>query len=257
MNLYISQQGRLGNNLFQYFFGYILAKKLQANFFTLFNLPVPFLSNREKYTSTFDLTVNEVYMTDKIQFEINNKYIDKNFNLIANEINKYNANNIIINGYFQDINYYLPFLQEILSFFKNSEEYKSIKKQIDPKGTGICIRKGDIVNTPFELPDKWYIKNAEKFKDTPLYITSDQINHPLCQHIIKTYNAKIINKNAIQTILAFSCFKNLILSQGTFSWWTGILCEGNVYSTLPKTGWNSNDNFINLKTPWWHWTPLN
>lgn len=256
MSLYVSQQGRLGNNLFQYFFGYVLAKKLQTDFFTLFNLPITFLPNREKYISTFDLTVNEQYMPDKMQFEIDGVYVDKNLDLVAEEIKKHNANNVIINGYFQDINYYLPYLQEILFFFKNSKEYQNIKKQIDPNGTGICIRKSDVVSTSSELPDTWYIKNAEKFKDTSIYITSDQINHPLCQFIIQNYDAKIVDGNAIQTILAFSCFKNLVLSQGTFNWWTGILCEGNVYSMIPETGWNSNDAFINLKTPWWNWLKL-
>jgi hypothetical protein len=256
MNLFVSQQGRLGNNLFQYFFGYILAKQLNTDFNTLFKLPVSFIPNKEKKATVFDLIVNELYTKDKIQIEINGALIDKNIQLIAKEIKKYNAKNILVNGFFQDINYYLPHLQEILSLFKNSEECKHIKNQTDLDGTGICIRKGDIAGTCFELPDEWYLKNAEKFKDTSLYITSDQINHPLCQQIIKNYNAKVIEGSAIQTILTLSCFKNLILSQGTFSWWAGILCEGSVYSMIPKTGWNSNDNFINLKTPWWHWNHL-
>lgn len=256
MSLYISQQGRLGNNLFQYFFGYVLSKKLQTDFFTLFNLPVPFLPDREKHNSNFDLVIDERYMPDKMQFEINGKYVDKDLDLLVNEIKKHNADNILVNGYFQDINYYLPYLQEIISFFKDSQEYKKIKQKIDPNGTGICIRKWDIVGTSSELPDIWYIKNAEKFKDTSIYLTSDQINHPVCQYILQNFNAKIVEGNTVQTILAFSCFKNLILSQGTFNWWAGILCEGNVHSMLPETGWNSNDAFINLKTPWWNWLTI-
>jgi hypothetical protein len=256
MSLYISQQGRFGNNLFQYFFGYILSKKLETDFYTLFNLPVPFLPNKERHTSEFNLHVTERYMPDKIQFEIKDILVDKNIDLIVNEIKKHEFKNILVTGYFQDINYYLPYIQEIISLFKNSKQYLNIKKQIDPNGTGICIRKGDIVGTSYELSDEWYLKNAEKFKNTAIYITSDQIHHSVCQAIIKNYGAKIVDGNALQTILAFSCFKNLVLSQGTFNWWAGILCEGNVYSMLPKSGWNSDDAFINLKTPWWNWLKI-
>jgi len=254
MNLFISKQGRLGNNLFQYFFGYVLSKKLNCNFYTLFNLNLTFLPNHEKYNTSYDLIIEEVYEKDSIKFKINSKIIDKNLDILCDEIIKHKGSNILLHGFFQDINYYLPYIQNIQNLFKQTNIYNNIKEQINKNSTGIIVRKGDIINTENELPDSWYFLNAEKFKNESIFITSDTLNHPTCQHLIKHYNAVPIIDTPINTILIFSCFKNLILSQGTFSWWAGILCENNVYAMKTKKGWNSDDNFINLKTPWWHWT---
>jgi hypothetical protein len=253
MNLFISKQGRLGNNLFQYFFGYVLSKKLNCNFFTLFNLNLSFLPNFENHTTKYDLVVNEIYEKDGIKFKINNTTLDKNIDVLCQHLLQSKCNNILIQGFFQDINYYLPYVEEIRSFFKNSLEYQNIKKKYNKNSTGIIVRKGDIVNTENELPDSWYFSNAKNFENTPIFITSDTLSHPTCQTLIKQYNAISIHESSIDTIFIFSCFQNLILSQGTFSWWAGFLNQNNVYCKVPSVGWNSNDAFINLKIPWWNW----
>ena len=257
MNIYLNPQGRFGNNLFQYFFGYVFSQKTGENFFTRFKLnEAPFLPDRYSDFTSFDGVLEEVWNKEKYILVFNNKEIAKDIDSICTALMASGCKHVIATGYFQDFNYYIPYHNEIKQFFQNNERFIKIKKKIDNEGTGILIRKGDIINTCNELPDDWYIKMAEKFKNTQIYFSSDTINDPTCQKLSQFYKAKFVQGNSLDTILAFSQFKNLILSQGTFNWWAGFLNENNVYSMIADSGWNSNKSDVNLKTPWWNWLKL-
>jgi len=57
------------------------------------------------------------------------------------------------------------------------------------------------------------------------YISSDSINHKFCIHLIKKYNLIPINMNPSQVIDFGKNFNNIVLSEGTFSWWIGFLSQ--------------------------------
>ena len=257
MNLYLNKEGRLGNTLLKYFFGFVLSKRTEANFFTRFELEVPFLPNRYSNHNTFDGTLYENWTDNKYDLFFKDKKIEKNLDSIADTLLTSGCEHIDIAGYYQNVNYYIPYVHIIRHIFKNNYYFIHITKDFDFNATGILIRKDDIINSPHELPDEWYLKLAEKFKDTQIYFSSDTLQHPTCQKIVRKFGAKFIQATPLNTILLFSNFKNLVLSQGTFSWWAGFLNENNVYSMVSTTGWNSDDCEVDLKTPWWNWLKLN
>jgi len=256
MNLYLQQEGRLGNLLLKYFFGVVLSQRTNFNFYTLFKLDIPFLEDKFSEQIIFDGVLKEQWTGSRYTLLFNNKEINKDLDSISEALLNSSCKHINIIGYYQNINYYTPHIYTIRDLFKQNKHYRQIVEKLDKNGTGVLIRKADIINTPHELPDSWYFKMVEKFKDTQIYFSSDTPNHPTCQHLIYNYNAKFVSGSAIDIILAFSYFKNLILSQGTFSWWSGILNENNVYSMIPNTGWNSDQYDVNLITPWWNWLKL-
>ena len=57
------------------------------------------------------------------------------------------------------------------------------------------------------------------------YISSDSINHPICQQLIEKYGLHPYNSNEIDTILFASTCSTVILSTGTFSWLIGFLAR--------------------------------
>jgi hypothetical protein len=256
MKLFLNKEGRLGNCLLKYFFGYVLSKKTGAEFYTRFDLNIPFLQNYYLEKNTFDATLYENWIENIYELFLNDKKISKDLDSIANELLALNAENINVAGYYQNIDYYIPYINDIINIFKNNDYYAKLSSNIYTEATGILIRKGDIVSSPHELPDEWYFKMAEKFKDTQIYFSTDTLYHPTCQKLMLNFNAKFIQASPLDTILIFSQFKNLILSQGTFSWWAGILNENNVYSAIPDSGWNSNECDVNLQTPWWNWLKI-
>ena len=57
------------------------------------------------------------------------------------------------------------------------------------------------------------------------YISSDSINHPICQRLIAKYGLHPYNSDEIDTILFASTCSKIVLSTGTFSWLIGFLAR--------------------------------
>jgi len=96
----------------------------------------------------------------------------------------------------------------------------------------VHVRLGDVVhhNPGFDYYDRCLsqiIKYREQQSTTSgsakAYISSDSINHPICQALIQKYGLIIVSLNEVETILFASTCKYLILSNGTFSWLIGFL----------------------------------
>lgn len=256
MKLFLNKEGRLGNILIKYFFGYVLSKKLNCEFYTRFKHNVPFLTEYYSDHSVFDTCLYENWSGDNYELFLDDKKITKDLNSIVSALIECKKEFINVAGYYQNIDYYTPYVDEIRTLIKDNKYFFEITKDVPKNATGILIRKGDIINSPHELPDEWYLSMAKKHKTTPIYFSTDTIQHPVCQKLMHEYGAKFIQASALDTILIFSQFKNLVLSQGTFSWWAGFLNENNIYSMISTSGWNSDSCDVNLKTPWWNWLKL-
>jgi hypothetical protein len=91
----------------------------------------------------------------------------------------------------------------------------------------IHIRLGDSVkNNPGFL---YYDNLLSKLSFDKGYISSDSIQHPICSSLISKFNLHIIDDNVVPTIQFGSTCKHIILSNGTFSWFIGLL---GFYSTV-------------------------
>jgi hypothetical protein len=244
MNIYVKTSGRLGNNLIQYFFGKILSQNIESNLYTDINLPVEFglenhygVLNTEGYS-----TLTEVWKGYQCNLLLDNIEIKKDINSIIESIKINNIKNIVLSGYFQEINYYESYRNFILDKFN----YKKIKSN----SVGIHVRKGDIINSENDLPDSWFLEMAKKFKDKRRLITTDSPNHPLIKELLDI-GCELYSENPEKTIIDFSGFEDLILSQGTFSWWMGFLSEGKKHVFLSKTGWIDNFEIYKFQDKNW------
>ncbi len=91
------------------------------------------------------------------------------------------------------------------------------------------------------LPLEYYIEGIEKFGLGKGFISTDSIGHPNCNYLIEKYNLTPINLSDIQTILYGKNFKNLILSEGTFSWWIAFLSESkNIFCNKREFKWHGD-----------------
>ena len=84
----------------------------------------------------------------------------------------------------------------------------------------IHIRLGDVahLNQGFSYYDK--ILKQLSFENG--YISSDDINHSICQELINKYNLKIIDYNEVETIMFGSTCKYLVVTGGSFSYIIGL-----------------------------------
>jgi hypothetical protein len=102
----------------------------------------------------------------------------------------------------------------------------------------IHVRLGDVESKTLCLYNYYKITiQSTNYKKG--YISSDNINHPMCQKLIKKFNLEIINKNETETIMFASTCNNIILTGGTFSWLIGFLASKskNIYYPQIKEKW--------------------
>lgn len=240
MNIYTKAEGRLGNNMIQYVFSKILSEETKSNFYLLFDLPEEFgLEYNKVFSYPKDAcTLQEKWDGYNVKLYLNNELIDENISDIVSKLKTIDSNNLIVSGYFQNISYYYSKKDYIKSLFK-------LKKKKEIETLGIHVRKGDVSGTQNDLPNEWFTNMITKFPQHKKYVTTDDPNDDIVKYLIDN-GCELYNDTPENTIIEFATFSDLILSQGTFSWWMGFLSDGKKHCLIPNTGWNSENSGIKL-----------
>lgn len=226
----IRYEGRLGNNLFQYVAAFIFAKKNNIKICT------------DPPDTMFNLLTceGEIYNSDNV-IEIN----DDNFlhYLYKDTVEKARYH---FNGYFQLKDFVLNFRREIGSVF--SLQYL----QRPANEVFVAYRIGDIANLPHMLPVEYYRYTLKQINADTGFITSDTPSHPNVLQLAQEFNLKPYYDTPCETINFGKDFNNIVLSEGTFSWWIGFLSKTtNVYYNDRKKIWHG-DIFVMPE-----WLPIN
>lgn len=101
----------------------------------------------------------------------------------------------------------------------NNEFYSRYNRNND-----LCVhvRLGDVSNI-YSQSFEYYDKIISKITFDTGYIISDSINNKICIDLSQKYNLIPINYDIVKIIMFASSCKNIVLSQGTFSWLIGLL----------------------------------
>lgn len=229
----INYQGRLGNNIIQYFAGKILAEKnnLQLNY----NSSV--LDYWHKY---FDIHHNNKGMIGKdIEYISDDNFLDKLSNPLSNK-------HYILNGFFQKKDFLHTYSKYIRDSFSLSYD------EIDKNHVFVHYRMGDTENSRSMLPIDYYKEALSKINYDIGYISSDSIGHPYIIELCNKYNLKPIQLSPLDTINFAKNFQQIVLSEGTFSWWIGFLSKAEyVIFNKRSYNWFGRDIF-----DFPEWTPL-
>jgi len=122
---------------------------------------------------------------------------------------------------------------------KNKNPYKD--KYNNNNDLFVHVRLGDIIDFKFFVDYKYYDDIISKLSFDKGYISSDSIDHEICQKLIKKYNLIPYNSDEITTIQFGSVCKNIVLSHGTFSLLIGLFGYNSiVYFPKVKIKWHGN-----------------
>lgn len=228
----ITYSGRLGNNLFQYVAAYIFAKK--------FNLKI----SSGVVENKFDLPV---LIGEETNLPIIN--VDDNNFMELLESEYLTPAHYRFVGYYQNKNFILKYGSEIKSLF-NLTFIDTPKDEVF-----VAYRIGDINGERQMLPIEYYQEALQNINVKNGYITSDTLDHPNVIQLANEFNLKFYNKSPLETIDFAKNFNNLVLSEGSFSWWMGFLSSAkNIYYNERPRFWHG-DMFVipewkSLKYDW-------
>lgn len=232
MSVSINYSGRLGNNLFQYIAAYIFAKK--------FNLRI----SSGIVENIFDLPLLTGEATGGLIIDVD----DFNFMRLLESESIEPAHYRFV-GYYQNKDFILKYRDEIKSLF-NLTFTDTSNDQVF-----VAYRIGDINGERQMLPIEYYREALQIIGCYDGYITSDTPDHPNVLQLANEFNLKIYNESPLETIDFAKNFNNLVLSEGSFSWWMGFLSSAeNIYYNERPRFWHG-DMFVlpewkSLKYDW-------
>ena len=203
--------GRMGNRMFQYVFGWILAQERGCN---LFHDGLP----------NFGIAANIKQPEGNIIFtsEYGDHHVDID-NL------KKTSNHIVIDSYVQRSEYYLSYRNLIKDHFKCND-----LNVINQNKLVLHIRETDYLQTNSFLGYKNYRKIIEECGFTDNLIVTDNSNCDTVQQLVKDgcslvtegYVSTFSHVSDTRSMLDFRTLllsENIALSQSSFSWWAAFL----------------------------------
>jgi hypothetical protein len=219
----VQYAGRLGNNMFQYCFGRILAEKLE-----------------------YELIANPIMGFDETNQKVNGKRVEGyppklGFHEvdIDNLLSLDPPQPIFLDGFYQRYEYYKGHKEKIKKWL-----------QIDNHDVGqtdediiIHLRLGDDITSfdadnPYIIPFSFYEKALESTSYNKLYMCSEPetINSKYIKQFDK-YDPIILNGDTLSDFRSLKSFKKIIISQSTFSWWAAFLSDATeIFFPLPNEG---------------------
>lgn len=140
--------------------------------------------------------------------------------------------------YMQIKNFIIKYKEQIRNFF--NLEYT----QVSPEEVFVAVRLGDAIHSRARLPRAYYDDALTRLYDEGCkggYITSEEINHPDIVYLKNKFNLKTyVNYTPMEKINFAKNFNNLVLSEGSFSFWIGFLS-------------NAKKVYINDRRHLWTW----
>lgn len=209
--------GRLGNNLFQYCFGRILAERLG---YKLCAKPILHFPGTYARIEGASCSHPEEHLSDQM-IDLNTVLDDKT------------DRKIVLSGFFQRFEYYKDYQEQIRNVWLNTG---AEEEKVGRDDLVVCVRRTDYTVIGWDLPFSYYQEAIERMDFERLYICADDKKDPWLKHFEK-YRPILSDRNAMDDFNFISSFDKIICANSTFHWWATFLSNASqIIMPIPARG---------------------
>ncbi len=248
--------GGLGNQMFQYAFGYYLERNGNDVYYDISDFSIHNHHHGYELESVFNLCVKKAPNQEVHKICGNKKsFFLRAFRkitcleiigkkeIIANDPCIYILpiklkESLYFNGFWQNINYIKPYIANLREIFKfpilDEINNEFILKKGNRAYVGVHVRRGDYLNIGNlnSICDINYYKSAieyisERIENPKYVIFSDDI--PWCKTVFEEYDCVYVDWNkgndSYRDLQLMSMCDHMITANSTFSWWGAMLMQ--------------------------------
>jgi len=209
---FISAGRNLGNKLFTYAVGSILAKELGYSL----KIPTSSYIRRGEQLQLFPFqSTKGIEVHQPVLSVCDGGMQQKTINGVVEEgKNK----KIELPGYYlkyENIKHHKDYIKKI---------YSSLIEDFTEVGSIVVLLRDSRVDPTFKLPNSYYIQQLEKLNVKKLYISFDHYDrHKDLINQLSKYNPVLLDLDILELFKKITSMETIIASQGTYSFWSCLL----------------------------------
>ncbi len=217
--------GQLGNRLFQYCFGRILAENLN---FELKADPIPHFPNTKSKISAHNYSEYPTQLIKSQKVNLDSILKDKT------------KRKIVLNEFFQRYEYYKPYKDVIRNNWLVTDMQP--KDKIGEGDIVVCVRRSDYITEGHALPFSYFEEALSMTGYDRLFICTDVPRDPFVMKFKRKYNAIIRIADKFDDFEFIKSANKIIISNSSFHWWAAFLSNAKkIYAPIPLEGHWSYD----------------
>jgi len=202
----------LGNKLFTYAVGSIIAKELG---YTL-KIPPSSYIQRGGQNQLFPLQgIKRKEVTHPVLSVCDRGMQQKTINGVLEEGKE---KKIELPGYYlkyENIKQHKNYIKKL---------YSTLVEDFTEEGSTVILLRDSNIDPTFKLPNSYYIQQLEKLNTTKLYISFDHYDrHKDLIDQLSKYNPILLDLDILELFKKITSMETIISSQGTYSFWTSLL----------------------------------
>ena len=233
MSVKIKYRGRSGNNLIQYLAAKLFCEKHSLELETPPICDGAFFTKGYNFGSPWGLEGNQGANTsNKPEITLT----DENFlDFLNSPTQQIQENSYIMYGFFQGKGVLPANCEKVRDYFKLTYDHQPRDHVF------VACRLGDMQNSAHMLPLEYYQTALRRLKFTKGFITSDTLSHPNVISLQEEFGlVPYDNGDPMKKIDFAKNFKQIILSEGSFSFLMGFLTMGaRIICPGRPTRWSS------------------
>jgi len=220
----VKYMGRLGNRLFQYCLGRIIAESLG------FRLNAGPISG---FPGTQEPVPGKDFSNGPLQ-EFEGQKID-----LQGVLGDHSPRRIVLHGYFQRYEYYQPFKETIRKRWLVPGF--PVPPQRSLREIVLHVRRGDYVQLGWATPFHFYRDVLESATYERVFIVTDVPEDPFFRRF-RRYQPVVFHKDTLEDFAMLLSFKRIVISQSSFAWWAAFLSEAEevIVPASPTSPWSGN-----------------